>query len=72
MHDGRFNSLDKVFNHYQSGIANMVNIDPVLQNNGQIGIRLGPTERKNLLAFLNTLNDPSFVSNPKFSRDMNH
>jgi cytochrome c peroxidase len=72
MHDGRFNSLDKVFNHYQSGIANMVNIDPALQNNGQIGIRLGPTERKNLLAFLNTLNDPSFVSNPKFSRDMNH
>jgi cytochrome c peroxidase len=50
----------------------MVNIDPALQNNGQIGIHLGPTERKNLTAFLNTLNDPSFVSNPKFSRDMNH
>jgi len=72
MHDGRFNSLDKVLDHYQVGIANMVNLDPALQNNGQKGIQLSVEERKSLIAFFKTLDDPHFVSNPLYGRDSGH
>jgi cytochrome c peroxidase len=72
MHDGRFNSLDKVFDHYQAGITNTVNLDPNLQKNNTPGIALSLDERRFLTAFLKTLDDAHFVSNPFFGRDSGH
>lgn len=62
MHDGRFSSLNDVLDHYATGIHPSATLDPLLQS----GIPLNATERANLLAFLNTLNDESFVKDPRF------
>lgn len=63
MHDGRFFSLDAVLNHYESGIVQQANLDPLLQN----GIQFSTEERSALKAFLNTLNDYSFIGDHRFS-----
>lgn len=62
MHDGRFQTLEQVLDHYASGIFVTPTLDPLLQN----GIQLTPTERANLLAFLNTLNDEAFTKDSRF------
>jgi cytochrome c peroxidase len=72
MHDGRFNSIEKVLDHYQLGVAEMPTLDPILRRNGKIGISLTPSERKDLIIFLQTLNDPSFISDPRFGKDSGH
>lgn len=62
MHDGRFNTLEKCLDHYESDISNFTNLDPLLQN----GIALSDEERSDLLAFLNTLTDYKLISDPRF------
>lgn len=62
MHDGRFSNLNSVLDHYATGIHSSATLDPLLQN----GIQLNATDRANLIAFLNTLNDESFVKDPRF------
>lgn len=62
MHDGRFSTLEKCLDHYESGISNFTNLDPLLQN----GIPLSDAERSDLLAFLNTLTDYKLISDPRF------
>ncbi len=62
MHDGRFNTLDQVINHYSGGISNTINLDPFLQS----GISLTSTEKNNLKAFLLTLTDYKFVQDERF------
>lgn len=62
MHDGRFNTLDQVLNHYATIDPTALNLDPLLSN----GIPLSQTEKANLLAFLNTLNDEEFVKDKRF------
>ncbi|RYZ54383.1 MAG: cytochrome-c peroxidase [Sphingobacteriales bacterium] len=62
MHDGRFKTLDQVLDHYATGIHSSPTLDPLLAS----GITLNQQERKDLLAFLNTLNDETFVKNPRF------
>ncbi|MBN8640206.1 MAG: cytochrome-c peroxidase [Flavobacteriales bacterium] len=66
MHDGRFYTLDAVLNHYSSGVVNTQNLDPSL-NNGTLGIPLSTTEKSKLIAFLFTLTDNEFLTNPKFA-----
>ena len=63
MHDGRLLTLDAVLDHYVSGVQSTVNLDPLLVN----GISLSAEERKALLAFLQTLNDRSFITNKLLS-----
>ena len=62
MHDGRFRNLNEVLDHYDHGIASAPNLDPLLQN----GLRLNAQDRSNLLAFLGTLNDSTFVADERF------
>jgi cytochrome c peroxidase len=62
MHDGRFRTLSDALNHYTSGIHASPTLDPLLQN----GIQLTAQEKSDLLAFLNTLNDESFVKDKRF------
>jgi cytochrome c peroxidase len=47
MHDGRFETLESVLNHYSSGIVDLATLDPILKQNGT-GIAL---EKKNTIAF---------------------
>ncbi len=67
MHDGRFLSLAAVLDHYNKGVQESATLDPLLRKNGQTGIPLTEEEKNKILAFLNTLNDETFVRDPKFS-----
>ncbi len=68
MHDGRFQTLEQVIHFYSVGIhPNSPNLDPLIEFSQQGGVGLGPTERIQLIAFLKTLSDSSFINNPKFS-----
>lgn len=63
MHDGRFLTLDAVFQHYTNEIQATENLDPLLNKNGIRGIAINGDEKSKLLAFLNTLNDEEFINN---------
>ncbi|HMJ70529.1 MAG TPA: cytochrome c peroxidase [Cyclobacteriaceae bacterium] len=69
MHDGRFKTLGDVMEHYSEGMANHPNLDPRLKgDNGQArSMNISDHEKEAIVAFLHTLNDPSIVSDPKFS-----
>lgn len=66
MHDGRFGSLQSVLNFYASGVQNTQNLDPLLQQHPTLGIPLNQQEKEAIIAFLKTLTDEEFISNPLF------
>ena len=66
MHDGRFNTLDEVIEHYSSGIHMSPTLDPLIEFGGQGGVQLTETEKHLLKKFLLTLTDSSFVMNNNF------
>jgi cytochrome c peroxidase len=66
MHDGRFNTLVQVIEHYSTGVKAHPNLDPFLRGPGG-RIRMDNAEKGDLLAFLKTLSDPKFITDPKFS-----
>jgi cytochrome c peroxidase len=57
MHDGRFQKINEVLNHYTNGINNNIHLSKELQQ----GIKLSSTEKVDLTAFLLTLNDQEFI-----------
>jgi cytochrome c peroxidase len=61
MHDGRFKSLTEVIEHYNSGGHPADNKNPFIRN-----LKLTETQKMDLIAFLHTLTDSSFVKNPAF------
>ncbi len=67
MHDGRLLTLDAVMDHYTSNVHLTQNLDTLLKVNGQLGIALSNSEKTSLLAFLKTLDDKSFLTDPKLS-----
>lgn len=68
MHDGRFYNLNAVLTKYTQTMTHVENIDPLLDNgNGTYGIALTENEKNDLLAFLLTLNDESFIKNKLLS-----
>ncbi|MES2463917.1 MAG: cytochrome c peroxidase [Armatimonadota bacterium] len=69
MHDGRFQSLEQVVDHYIRGVQNGPALDNRLRNGAGQPLRLNLTtaDRDALAAFLRTLNDDSLTSDPKFS-----
>ena len=66
MHDGRFQTLDEVIEHYSSGVHISPTIDPLIEFANQGGVQLSAIEKKNLKKFLLTLTDSSFITNPAF------
>ena len=62
MHDGRFQSLSQCLDHYSNGISSYPNLDTLLTN----GISLSAQEKNQLIAFLKTLTDPTFLNDPRF------
>ena len=67
MHDGRFGTLEGVLNHYASGIESSATLDPVLKQNGKLGITLSEMEKKQIIAFLKTLTDTQYLKDKRFS-----
>ncbi|MBL7951162.1 MAG: cytochrome-c peroxidase [Flavobacteriales bacterium] len=65
MHDGRFQTLEEVIEHYNSGGVPSTTIDPFMKYT-QGGLQLTPEKKQQLLAFLNMLTDMDFVNNPAF------
>ncbi len=67
MHDGRFNTLDEVIDFYSTGVhGSSPNISPNMEFASQGGVNLTPGEKADLKAFLLTLTDSSFITNPDF------
>ena len=60
MHDGRFNSLEEVVEHYNSGGNFSSTVDPLMKKLG-VGLQLTNEEKQDLIAFLKTLSDPDFL-----------
>tara|TARA_Y100000385_G_scaffold290474_1_gene363749 strand:- start:23961 stop:24851 length:891 start_codon:yes stop_codon:yes gene_type:complete len=63
MHDGRFETLQEVFTHYSSEMANSSSVAKSLENN----IQLSHKERVDLMVFLRTLTDTEFLFDKRFS-----
>jgi cytochrome c peroxidase len=67
MHDSRFRTLEAVLTHYAEGVEDTPNLDPLLKQNGRPGISLTADEQVKLIAFLKTLTDTDFLTDPKFA-----
>ncbi|MCA8829340.1 cytochrome-c peroxidase [Hymenobacter pini] len=71
MHDGRFQTLEQVLDHYNEHIqVSSPGVDPnVLLSNTPNGTRLDLTtqEKTQLVAFLKTLTDSTFLTDKRFS-----
>ena len=63
MHDGRFQTLEEVIDHYNEGAHFADNIDPLIKTRG---LGLSEQNKKELIAFLHALTDTSFVNNPAY------
>lgn len=61
MHDGRFETLDQVINHYSDGIIDHPTVDTSLNNPMKRGLQFSDIQKKQLLSFLKTLSDTSFI-----------
>ena len=66
MHDGRFATLEEVINHYSEGLKSSSTIDPLMKKVNQGGVGLSPKDKADLKAFLLSLTDFDFISNPDF------
>jgi cytochrome c peroxidase len=62
MHDGRFATLEEVVEHYSSGVARTATLDPNLAKHPEAGIQLTTQEKTDLVAFLKTLTDETFIN----------
>ena len=67
MHDGRFTTLDEVIDFYSEGVKDSETINPLMHHVMDGGVRLTDLEKAQLKAFLNTLTDEHFLSNPDYS-----
>lgn len=66
MHDGRFETLEEVINHYSEGLKDSPTIDPLMKKVKSGGVNLSTADKADLKAFLLSLSDDSFISNPDF------
>jgi cytochrome c peroxidase len=66
MHDGRFATIDEVINHYSEGLVFSETIDPLMKNINTGGAHMTESDKADLKAFLLTLSEPEFTTNPDF------
>jgi cytochrome c peroxidase len=75
MHDGRFETLEQVLDHYNEGIAKSDTLSPLIMeadnvvkdSADQISLNLTEDEKTAIIAFLHTLTDEQFVTDARFS-----
>ena len=68
MHDGRFNTLEEVVEHYNSGVKAHPNLDNALKqpNGNPLRLNLTIAQKAALVAFMKTLTDQTIATNPKW------
>ncbi len=66
MHDGRFGTLEQVVDFYAHELVWTPYINPLMHHIANGGNQLTPSEKNDLIAFLKTLSDTSFIQNPEF------
>lgn len=73
MHDGRFNSLEEVINHYAGGIRSHDNLELPLRDTSTRAAQfiLNGQDRADLAAFLETLTDFELLNAEKYSNPFN-
>ena len=79
MHDGRFSTLEEVLDHYNEGIKPSSTLSPVIMEadnrvKGEaidISLHLSPLEKAAIIAFMQTLTDPGFITDERFSDPFN-
>ena len=62
MHDGRFNTLDEVIDHYSTGLKPSPTIDPLMKKVKQGGVNISNKDKADLKAFLLSLSDNDFIN----------
>ena len=62
LHDGRLSAMRMMLEHYRSGINPGPTLDPLLTN----GISLTDSEENDIISFLRTLSDSSYINNPRY------
>ena len=68
MHDGRYNTLDEVLEHYSHNILSSPNLDTLLRNGTKPKtLNISAEDKIALIAFLNTLTDYTTITDPKFA-----
>ncbi|SIS63842.1 cytochrome c peroxidase [Zobellia uliginosa] len=67
MHDGRFGSLEAVLDFYSESVVDSPTLDPILKQEGSLGIPLTDNEKNVLLAFLGTLTDETYINDERFA-----
>ncbi len=68
MHDGRFKTLDEVLDFYNSHLVWSPTISPLMHHISTHGVQLTPSQKNDLKAFLYTLSDTLFLTNPDFKK----
>lgn len=66
MHDGRFNTLEEVLNHYNEGIQASTTADATVLNTMETGLFLSEEDKQDLINFLHTLTDETYLNNPAY------
>ncbi|GAB3328520.1 cytochrome c peroxidase [Larkinella ripae] len=69
MHDGRFQTLEQVLEHYINDVQDTPQLDPLLKKTGKTGIPLTADEKSDVIAFLKTLTDYDFRNDRRFQPD---
>lgn len=71
MHDGRFNTLEEVLDHYSDHIQQSPTLSPFIEEatneTGGKKLSISSTEKEAIIAFLHMLTDSTFISESHFS-----
>jgi cytochrome c peroxidase len=61
MHDGRFQTLEEVVEHYCTGVKRSATLDPNLAKHPDGGVPLSEADQRAIVAFLKTLTDERYL-----------
>ncbi len=75
MHDGRFNTLEEVLDHYNDHIRMSSTLDILIREasnedrepGDSIALKLTKEDKNDIIVFLNTLTDSTFITNEKYA-----
>jgi cytochrome c peroxidase len=67
MHDGRFETLEEVLDHYDHDIKISPTVDPALEYSTQTGLMLSAEDMQDIIAFLKTLTDDKLIADERYS-----
>ena len=67
MHDGRFNTLEEIIDHYNEGLHASSTLDPALAATMSTGLMLTAQDKEDLINFLHTLTDEQLAQETDYS-----